>query len=156
MNEFPRTTIGDISVSANDHRQPTGFSAYTHCTHARANPPNGIRGPTQSPFAEIIEVFPHQCGWIRSCARTPPTCMFDAHSRSEQRTGRPMNDHLHPQLQHHPANPLRRLRPLRSCPPSWTIWLPNGSDPAAAYFTNDVMVDKVHQGDSPDGRACAA
>lgn len=87
MNEFPRTTIGDISVS----RMIIGtnwFLGYTHCTHAKSKSTERIVTNTKS-IADIIEVFLNNGVDTIMCPHTT-TCMFDAIQEAEQRTGRPM------------------------------------------------------------------
>jgi hypothetical protein len=87
MYEFPRTTVGNISVS----RMIVGtnwFLGYTHCTHAKSKSTERIVTNTQS-IAEIIEVFLNYGVDTIMCPHTT-TCMFDAIKEAEQRAGRKM------------------------------------------------------------------
>jgi hypothetical protein len=87
MIEFPRTTVGNISVS----RMIVGtnwFLGYTHCTHAKSKSTERIVTNTQS-IAEIIEVFLNYGVDTIMCPHTT-TCMFDAIQEAEQRAGRKM------------------------------------------------------------------
>ena len=87
MNEFPRTTVGNISVS----RMIVGtnwFLGYTHCTHAKSKSTERIVTNTQS-IADIIEVFLNYGVDTIMCPHTT-TCMFDAIKEAEQRSGRKM------------------------------------------------------------------
>ncbi len=87
MIEFPRTTVGNISVS----RMIVGtnwFLGYTHCTHAKSKSTERIVTNTQS-IAEIIEVFLNYGVDTIMCPHTT-TCMFDAIQEAEQRSGRKM------------------------------------------------------------------
>jgi hypothetical protein len=87
MNEFPRTTVGNISVS----RMIVGtnwFLGYTHCTQAKSKSTERIVTNTQS-IAKIIEVFLNYGVDTIMCPHTT-TCMFDAIKEAEQRAGRKM------------------------------------------------------------------
>ncbi len=87
MNEFPRTTVGNISVS----RMIVGtnwFLGYTHCTQAKSQSTERIVTNTKS-IADIIEVFLNYGVDTIMCPHTT-TCMFDAIREAEQRTGREM------------------------------------------------------------------
>ncbi len=87
MNEFPRTTVGDISVS----RMIVGtnwFLGYTHCTNAKSRSTERIVTNTKA-IADIIEVFLKNGVDTIMCPHTT-TCMFDAIQEAEQRTGRRM------------------------------------------------------------------
>jgi hypothetical protein len=87
MNEFPRTTVGNISVS----RMIVGtnwFLGYTHCTQAKSQSTERIVTNVRS-IADIIEVFLKSGVDTIMCPHTT-TCMFEAIKEAEQRAGRKM------------------------------------------------------------------
>jgi len=84
MSDFPRTLVGDISVS----RMIIGtnwFLGYTHCTAAKSQSVERIVTNTDA-IADIIEVFLRNGVDTIMCPHTK-TCMFDAIHEAEQRTG---------------------------------------------------------------------
>jgi hypothetical protein len=87
MSEFPRTTIGNVSIS----RMIVGtnwFLGYTHCTAAKSISTERIVTNVES-IAGILEVFLKNGVDTIMCPHTI-TCMFDAIQEAEQRTGRKM------------------------------------------------------------------
>jgi len=87
MSAFPRTDIGDISVS----RMIIGtnwFLGYTHCTTAKSKSTERMVTNAES-IANIIEVFLKAGVDTIMCPHTK-TCMFDAIKEAEQRTGHKM------------------------------------------------------------------
>lgn len=84
MADFPRTMVGDVSVS----RMIIGtnwFLGYTHCTESKSRSVERLVTNTQS-IADIIEVFFRAGVDSIMCPHTK-TCMFDAIHEAEQRTG---------------------------------------------------------------------
>lgn len=84
MSAFPRTLVGDISVS----RMIIGtnwFLGYTHCTESKSR---SVERLVTNPgaIADIIEVFLRAGVDTIMCPHTK-TCMFDAIHEAEQRTG---------------------------------------------------------------------
>jgi hypothetical protein len=84
MNGFPRTKVGDLSVS----RLIIGtnwFLGYTHCTAAKSKSTERMVTNTKA-IADIIEVFLKAGVDTIMCPHTK-TCMFDAIREAEQRVG---------------------------------------------------------------------
>ncbi len=84
MPDFPRTLVGDLSVS----RMIIGtnwFLGYTHCTAAKSQSVERIVTNVNA-IADIIEVFFRNGVDAIMCPHTQ-TCMFDAIHEAEQRTG---------------------------------------------------------------------
>jgi hypothetical protein len=87
MDPFPRTTVGNISVS----RMIIGtnwFLGYTHCTQAKSVSTERIVTNVDA-IADIIEVFLDYGVDTIMCPHTT-TCMYDAIHEAEQRTGQRM------------------------------------------------------------------
>ena len=87
MSTFPRTRVGDLSVS----RMIVGtnwFLGYTHCTAGKSR--SVVRMVTNTKaIADIIEVFLKAGVDTIMCPHTT-TCMYDAIREAEQRVGRKM------------------------------------------------------------------
>lgn len=84
MEKFPRTTVGDVSVS----RLVIGtnwFLGYTHCTSAKSGSVARMVTSTGS-IADIIEVFFRAGVDSIYCPHTK-TCIPEAIAEAEQRTG---------------------------------------------------------------------
>jgi hypothetical protein len=84
VTDFPRTTIGDISVS----RMIIGtnwFLGYTHCSQAKSRSVEKIVTHPKE-IADIIEVFLRAGVDTIMCPHTQ-TCLPEAISEAEQRTG---------------------------------------------------------------------
>ena len=84
MTDFPRTTIGDVSVS----RMIIGtnwFLGYTHCSHAKSR---SVERMITNPkaLADIIEVFLKAGVDTIMCPHTK-TCLPEAIEEAQQRTG---------------------------------------------------------------------
>lgn len=87
MSTFPRTKVGDLSVS----RMIVGtnwFLGYTHCTAGKSR--SVVRMVTNTKaIADIIEVFLKAGVDTIMCPHTT-TCMYDAIREAEQRVGQKM------------------------------------------------------------------
>ncbi len=87
MSTFPRTKVGDLSVS----RMIVGtnwFLGYTHCTAGKSR--SVVRMVTNTKaIADIIEVFLKAGVDTIMCPHTT-TCMYDAIREAEQRVGKKM------------------------------------------------------------------
>jgi hypothetical protein len=84
MSTFPRTKVGDLSVS----RMIIGtnwFLGYTHCTAAKSKSSERMVTNTKA-IADIIEVFLKAGVDTIMCPHTK-TCMFEAIKEAEQRVG---------------------------------------------------------------------